>query len=72
MDLLGKGPQERAVGARECGADHGFTGDALLLLLSGCSRCSSGLLEHYSLLPLFRGIIPAWLVRTSEDRMDVA
>lgn len=54
------------------GADHGFTGDALLLLLSGCSRCSSGLLEHYSLLPLFRGIIPAWLVRTSEDRMDVA
>lgn len=43
-----------------------------LLLLSGCSRCSSGLLQHHSLLPLFRGIIPAQLVRASEDRMDVA
>lgn len=44
----------------------------LLLLLSGCSRCSSALLQHYSLLPRFRGIIPAWLVRASEDRIDLA
>lgn len=44
----------------------------LLLLLSGCSRCGSALLPLYSLLPCFRGFIPAWLVRASEDRLHLA
>lgn len=44
----------------------------LLLLLSGCSRCGSALLPHHSLLRCFRGFIPAWLVRASEDRLHLA
>lgn len=83
MDLVGGGPQERVVGTRECFLVQTVDlpmahreGSALLLLrLSGCPLHSSGLLERYSPLPHFRafcGIIPAWLVRASEGRTDLA
>lgn len=85
MDLPAEVPQERAVGPRQCLLMQTIDllvvyqeGSALLLrhaALAVALCCSSGLLEHYALLSCFRavcGIIPAWLLRASEDGINLA